>query len=75
MRIKDKSAKSFSYKCDFPILLLIRSASPIFTVSDFKKAKNEIIIPNNAFSEIWLLAEADKSPTRSWELIHLYTSK
>lgn len=73
--LEKKAKKSFEYECDFPISLLIRSASDIFIAPDFKRAKSSIIIPKNAFKEIWLLAQAEESFSRSWELIHLYSAK
>lgn len=50
-----------SYSCPFPISLLIRSASTIFSGPDFESARKEIAVPKGVYEAIWLLARADDS--------------
>lgn len=43
----------------YPIVLLVRVASPIFTRSTFELFRDEIEVPTSSFEEIWLLPRED----------------
>jgi len=62
-RLLYKKAEARSgYACPYPVLLLIRNASPIWSGPDFIKARDMLRAPVGVYHEIWLLARDDKLP-------------
>lgn len=59
-----KEIKVQKYFVDYPVALLIRAISPIFTISNFQAhlERGRIRIPKNAFHSIWLLTQEDEPP-------------
>ncbi|MTI65500.1 MAG: hypothetical protein FH753_02755 [Firmicutes bacterium] len=67
--LKKKRLIGPSYITEHPCILLVRNASPIFHISDFKENIDKIKIPKGVFKEIWLLT---RDPIRfKWSLIKL----
>jgi len=69
MLIEKKIEKGPSYIEKFQCLLLIRNASPVSVLSDFKENIEHIKISKKIFKEIWLLTRNDIS--YEWELLRL----
>ncbi|MHB8130477.1 MAG: hypothetical protein ACYDEX_15915 [Mobilitalea sp.] len=67
--INKKAIKSYTYQCEYPISLLIRNGSPIFGLTDFKNAKDYILIPDNNYLNIWFLSRDDNDSR--WRLLKL----
>lgn len=53
--LEQKQEKGRSYDCHHPVLLLILSASPLLTWSDFMRFCDEIRAPGGVYHETWLL--------------------
>lgn len=49
-----------TYEWEAPLILLIRSASPLFTGADFARGIKQISAPVGIYNEIWLLARDSK---------------
>jgi hypothetical protein len=59
LTLAKKANKYASTVRDYPIALLVRAASPIWTASNFERARGDIYVPPSAFCEVWLLAKGD----------------
>lgn len=57
-----KVEKRLGYTCSYPISLLIRSASPIWSGSDFNGVQHMLRVPAEVYHEIWLLAQDNQIP-------------
>lgn len=55
--LSKKREKGLTYSCLFPISLLIRSASPVFTGPDFMKIIDRLEVPDGIYQGVWLLAK------------------
>jgi len=66
--IRRKAEKASRYPCPYPVVLVVRVASPVFSGQDFEtaKARGEIRVPEGAFHEVWLLAGHDRQPGWPW---------
>ena len=60
----DKTEQAKGYDFSHPVILVIRVASPIFSDEDFDHLKENIVVPESLFREIWLLARDDQ--TGNW---------
>lgn len=56
-RLLDKSQDAQDYPYNEEMMLIIRIASPIFNKESFNLLDDKIIIPQNRFSQIWLVFE------------------
>lgn len=66
--ISRKESKKKLYSSDYPISLLIRNMSPLYTMSDFIAASEHIYKPNHVFEDVWFLA---KGGSEEWLLYNL----
>lgn len=73
-RIRKKQKDANSYPCPYPLLLLVRIVSPVFTWRDFQDAvRNGLIqLQPSAFNEVWLLAR-DEEKLNSFKALKLTT--
>jgi hypothetical protein len=55
-RIKRKEIKIDTYVKDYPVMLIIRNASPIFGMSDILKWKHLIHKPLGKYTHIWFIS-------------------
>ncbi len=63
-RISDKAGKIPSYGCPYPISLIVRVASPIFTFSQFRDAlrRKQLKVSKGSIHEVWILVRSDGDP-------------
>ena len=62
-RILDrKMEKGATYEFEMPMILVIRSASPVFFGEDFFHRIQDLNIKPGIFSEIWLLVRKNENP-------------
>ena len=63
-RISDKSGKISSYGLPYPISLIVRVASPIFTFAQFRDAlaTQQLKISKGSIHEVWTLVRSDDDP-------------
>lgn len=63
-----KAEQIGEYRCPYPVVLVVRAASPIFSGQDFEaaEARGEIRVPEGAFHEVRLLAGDDRRPGWPW---------
>ncbi|MEW6178806.1 MAG: hypothetical protein AB1522_02650 [Chloroflexota bacterium] len=73
-RIRKKQKDANSYPCPYPLLLLVRVVSPVFTWRDFQDAlrNGRIQLQPSAFKEVWLLAR-DEENLNSFKALKLTT--
>lgn len=55
--LRKKEEKGRTYSCLFPVSLLIRSASPVFTGPEFLKISDRLEVPQGIYEAVWLLAK------------------
>jgi len=68
-RLKDKAQKSKSYKYDGQIFLAIWLGSLVFNQKiDVDFLKPRIIVPENDFSEIWLIIKGEEGSPELYSL-------
>lgn len=58
-RLAEKARTYASVRHDYPIVLVVRSASPLWSARNFELSHADIVVPPSSFSEIWLLTLAD----------------
>lgn len=63
-QLQAKASTAATYPAEFPIVLVARVASPIFTWHDLNQALKDghVSVPPSPFSEIWLLVRDDSRP-------------
>lgn len=59
--LRDKTKQAHGYDMAHPVILVIRVASPVFNDEDFGDLEDKIVVPENLFAEIWLLARDDET--------------
>lgn len=67
--IKKKAEVASRYDCTFPLVLLVRSASPLWEPDDFRRAARFPPPVPAPFQEAWLLAR--KGWEAGWQLLRL----
>lgn len=58
-RLQKKAHKAVGYDFPGPLILLIHSPSPLAEEETFEKFKENIVIPQSRYSEIWLIVEEE----------------
>ena len=66
--LKKKGEKGINYDFDYPLLLLIRNASPFWGLSDIKHSLDKLQVPTGIYQEIWLLTKDNSS---KWYLVKI----
>lgn len=70
--LTQKESKILNYKVSYPVDLLIRSASPLFSKETIELYRNNIKIPKQSIRNIWLLLDNDKYTERWVDLVKLF---
>jgi hypothetical protein len=66
--LKKKGEKGNNYDFDYPLVLLIKNASPFWGLSDIEHSLGKLQVPIGIYQEIWLLTR-DKS--YKWYLVKI----
>ncbi len=62
MLLKKKYKVGKAFDRPYPVALLIRSASPIFSGHDFELIKDKLKLPRGVYTEVWMLACDEEIP-------------
>jgi hypothetical protein len=66
--LKKKGEKGNNYEFDYPLLLLIRNASPFWGLNDIEQSLDKLLVPIGIYKEIWMLTRNNSS---KWYLVRI----